>query len=271
MAGDEGGGWRRQEHYRAGYFHGFADAVQACYALDHVGAESGIGERFVGAWRGDEGGRDGVYRDVVLAPFDGQAFGEMRDRGFAGAIDGFRRQRGKSGLRAHVDDAAAVLADHDFRGSLRGEERCFQIDGEGGVEFMLGDVEGQIGEAVAGVIDEDVELAEMRGGVSYAAGDLIEMGNIHLQRKGAAAHGFDLACETGPGADVAQAQCDVGSDMGKREGNGASQAACRGGDQGNFAGEIKFGKFWHCESFALLGILLLTLLARRSQWGEQSG
>ncbi len=267
MAGDEGGGGRGEEHYRAGYFHGFADAVQSCYALDHVGAESGIGEGFVGAWRGDEGGRDGVYRDVVLAPFDGQALGEVGDGGFAGAVNRFRGQRGESSLRAHVDDAAAVLADHDFRGSLRGEERCFQIDGEGGVEFLFGDVEGQIGEAVAGVVDEDVELAEMRGGVGYAAGDLIEVGNIHLQRKGTAAHGFDFAREIAPGGDIAQAKSDVGSGMGKREGNGASQAASRGGDQGDFAGEVKTGKFCHRASF----VPLATVLARRSEQGEERG
>src|SRR5580692_3846653 len=104
--------------------------MQAGDTFNHVAAESRIRERLVGAWRGDEGGRDGVYRDVVLAPFDGEAFGEVGDGGFAGAVNRFCGQRGESGLRAHVDDAATVLAYHDFRGSLSSKESCLQIDGQ---------------------------------------------------------------------------------------------------------------------------------------------
>jgi hypothetical protein len=55
--------------------------------------------------------------------------------------------------------------------------------------------------------------------------------------------------------------------MGKREGNGASQAACGASDQGDLAGEVKTGKFCHRASF----VPLATVLARRSEQGEERG
>ena len=103
----------------------------------------------------------------------------------------------------------------------------------------------------ASVVDEDVELAEVRGRAGYAAGDLIEVGDIHLQRKGAAAHGLDFACEIATGGDVAQAKRDVGSGMSECEGDGATEAACGAGDQGDLPGEVKFGKIIHRDCFAL--------------------
>ncbi len=42
-----------------------------------------------------------------------------------------------------------------------------------------------------------------------AAGDLIELGNIHLQGKSAAAHGFDFACEI-------TARCECRASRGRR-------------------------------------------------------
>jgi len=245
---DERRGGGRKEHDGASDIHGFADAMQAGNALDDVSAKRLIRESFVGARRGDKGWRDGVYGDVVLTPFDRQAFGEVRDRGFAGAIDGFRGQRGKSGLRAHVDDASAFLANHDFRGSLSGKERCLHVDCERRVEFFLRDVDGEIREATAGVVDENVQPAEMCGGAVNTAGDLIQVGNIHLQGKRAAAHGFDFAGEIASGADVAQTERDVGSRMSKRERNGPAQPTCGARDQSHLPGKVKFWKFDHRSS-----------------------
>ena len=127
MAGDEGGGGRGEEDDSAGNFDGFTDAVEGGDALEDVGAKSGVGERFVGARSGDERGSDGVHGDVVRAPLDGETFCEVRNRGLAGAVDGFGGQGGECGLRTHIDDAATLLAHHEFCGSLTGEESGLQI------------------------------------------------------------------------------------------------------------------------------------------------
>src|SRR5450755_1229278 len=76
---DERGGWRCQKYYGTGHFHRLADAMQAGDALDHVGTERRIGKRFVGSRRRDKRRSDGVYGDLVLAPFNRQTLGEVRD------------------------------------------------------------------------------------------------------------------------------------------------------------------------------------------------
>ena len=127
MAGDERGGGGGEEDDSAGNFDGLADAVEGGDALDDVGAKGGVGEGFAGALRGDECGSDGIYGDVVRAPLDGETFCEVRNRGFAGAVDGFGGQGGESGLRTHIDDASALLAHHEFCSGLTGEESGLQV------------------------------------------------------------------------------------------------------------------------------------------------
>ena len=81
VAGNERCCRRSQEYDRAGHVHGLADAMQRRNALDHIRTESRVGERFLRARCMDESRRDGVHRDVVLAPFDREAFGQVRDGG----------------------------------------------------------------------------------------------------------------------------------------------------------------------------------------------
>src|SRR6516164_11855954 len=85
----------------------------------------------------DERWSNGVYRNVVLTPLDRQAFRQVSDGRFCHAVHGFRRKGGKSGLRTHVNDAAAMLLDHHASGKLAREECSSQVDAQGEIEVLL--------------------------------------------------------------------------------------------------------------------------------------
>ena len=89
MAGDKGRGGGSKENDSAGNVHWVTDTVESSNTLDDVGAKGWVGKSGGGARGGDKSGRDGVHRNVVLAPFNGEALGEMRD-GMRGVLQGCR-------------------------------------------------------------------------------------------------------------------------------------------------------------------------------------
>ena len=67
-----------------------------------------------------------------------------------------------SWTRRDVDDpAAAALLDHLLRGDLRAEERALEIDREHLFVLGLGRVEHRRARFDAGVVDHDVDAAEL--------------------------------------------------------------------------------------------------------------
>ncbi len=65
----------------SGYVHGLANSVKGGDALDDISVELRVGKAFLRTRSVDERGCNRIHRDVVLSPFDGQAFGEMRNGG----------------------------------------------------------------------------------------------------------------------------------------------------------------------------------------------
>jgi hypothetical protein len=95
---------------------------------------------------------------------------------------------------------------------------------------LLGDIEGEAADAAPGVVDEDVEFAEMRGGVLDSATVLSEIGDVHLKAERPAAQSFDFAGEIVRGVDVAQTESDIGSRVSASESDGAAEASRGAGD-----------------------------------------
>ena len=110
---------------------------------------------------------------------------------------------------------------------------------------MFVDVEREATDAVAGVIDENVQLSEMIGSFLNGGRDLSEIGNVHLKRQNFAIHGLNLADEAGRAVDVAQAEGEVGTGVGQGERDGAAESAGSSGDEGDLAGEIEARKLRH--------------------------
>ena len=215
VAGDEGSGGAGEENGSSGDFHGLANAVKPGDSFNDIRAEDRVAESGIGAGSFNKSGSHGVDGDVVGAPFNGEAFGEMGDGGFAGAVDGLGGKRGESGLRTHVDDAAPILADHDFGGFLAGEKSSFEVDGERFVVVALGHFKSRGADAAAGVVDKNVELAEVLGGGLDGAGNLRQVRDIHLEPEDFATEEFDFVGEVGGGIFVAKAESDVSAGVGE--------------------------------------------------------
>src|ERR1700730_10426154 len=98
IAGDKGRRVRGEKDDGSGYVHGLANSVKGGDALEDVSAELGVGEIFLRTRSVDERGCNRIHRDVVLAPFDGQAFGEMGNGGLGHAVNRLRGQGNESGL-----------------------------------------------------------------------------------------------------------------------------------------------------------------------------
>src|SRR3981081_2166205 len=92
IASDEGGCAGGEEDDGSGYVHGLANSVKGGDALEDISAGVGVGQIFLCARSVDECGCDRIHCDVVLSPFDGKAFGEMRNGGLGHAVDGLGGQ-----------------------------------------------------------------------------------------------------------------------------------------------------------------------------------
>src|SRR4029077_8553691 len=150
---------------------------------------------------------------VVLTPFHGEAFGEVRYPSFGHAIDGLSGKRREPGLRAHVDDPPAVLPDHCTTGGLAGEEGPLQIHRHPKGEILFHHIFGMVFRRDTGIIHEDVEASEFADRAVDRSKDLVEMRYIHLQWQHAPAKCFDLARESAVRIAIAQPQGDVGASM----------------------------------------------------------
>jgi len=117
----------------------------------------------------------------------------VRDGGFGHAVDGLSGQSDKTGLRTQVDDAAAFLANHDSPSGLASKESALEVHGQREVEIFFGVIFGEIFGCNTGVVDKEIEAAEVRGSVLNGAGDLVQASHIHLQGQGLAAEGLNFA------------------------------------------------------------------------------
>src|SRR5215831_20539118 len=96
-------------------------------------------------------------------------------------VDRLGWQRHKPSLRAHVDDAATFLADHDSSGSLCREECALQIDRERLIKIALPHVFGEVLRGDASIVDKNVQAAEMLDSLIDSTCDLPHVRNVHLQ------------------------------------------------------------------------------------------
>lgn len=108
----------------------------------------------------DEGRGQGVHGDAVLALFHRQTRCEMCDSRLGRAINRFGRQRREGSLRAHVDDGAALLADHQAACGLAGKKCDLQVHGQCGVKIFFSYVLSQIFGGDTGIVHQDVDAAE---------------------------------------------------------------------------------------------------------------
>jgi hypothetical protein len=101
--------------------------------------------------------------DVVLTPLDGKAFGQMSNGSFGHAVHRLGRQRYESCLGTQIDDATALLPNHDAPGSLTSEKCSLKIDGQRQIKVLLAHVFREVVWCESRIVDEDVDPSETPG------------------------------------------------------------------------------------------------------------
>src|SRR5271170_5256878 len=225
MSGDQRGGLRRQKDDCPGYLRWFPDAMEGSDVFHCLGVKLGRRERRLRPRRVNEGRRDRIDVDVVRTPLNGQALSQMCDTGLGHAIDRLSRQRDKARLRTHIDDPSAALFLHHLACGLTGEEGALEIYIQRTVEVFLAHVQCEVRRCYAGVIHQDVELAQLRGNRGNRLTDLLEVVHLHLQRHCLAPERLDLGYYAAILFYVAQTKRDIRAGLGKRESNSAAEAA----------------------------------------------
>ena len=128
---------------------------------------------------------------------------------------------------------------HAARDGLRDEEGAAQIGVEHQVPVVPGDVERGLAHVAAGVVDQDVNLAERRSGCFRHVADAGLVADIERERERAAAEGFDLGLEGRQVGRIAAGDDQVGARAGEGAREILAEAAARAGDDGDLAGEIE--------------------------------
>jgi hypothetical protein len=131
------------------------------YRGDELGAElvDERAEQVLGhAGLGHRG--DGVGLDVVLGALYRQHPGEADQAGLGRAVVGLAEVAEDAGRRGSVDDAAVVLFAHHAPGGQGDVEGALEVDVDDRLELLRVHVLERSVSQDAGVVDDDVDLAE---------------------------------------------------------------------------------------------------------------
>ena len=82
------------------------------------------------------------------------------------------------------------------RDGLGDKERAAQVRVEHQIPVVPGDIERGFANVAAGVVHEDVDLAEMRDGICGHLLDALVIANIECERQDSSAQRFDFGLET---------------------------------------------------------------------------
>ena len=133
------------------------------HPLEPVRHRSGVDRR--GQLRGEGvGRRDRVHRDPRVGELAGQPGGHGVHAALGGVVDGVVGEPVAHGLGADVDDPPAAAGHH-----VRKDRQCRaqggpQVVVDRGAQRVLGVLERRADHAAAGVVDQDVDAAELADG-----------------------------------------------------------------------------------------------------------
>ena len=144
-----------------------------------------------------------------------------------------RRRVVQPGVRRHVDDRAAFLADHDRGDRLGAQVGALQVDVDGLVPVVLGRLEQALGDHHAGIVDQHVDAAVAGHRLVDQAPDVGAAGHVRRDRDGIPASRPDLRDHgVGLGRPVPVVDHDPGSLVGEPRRDGPPDPArCSGHDR----------------------------------------
>ena len=114
-----------------------------------------------------------------------------RDRRLGRVVVRHAAQPAVTAHRGDVDDrAAALLADQRHRGARR-PDRAPEVDVVGPLPYLVGVLDGPADRGITGVVHENVQPSEVRGGVIDEAFDILAPAHVGDARERRAAGRFD--------------------------------------------------------------------------------
>ena len=141
--------------------------------------------------------------------------------------------------RREVDNTAPVTPPHAWQDCLRHQEAGLQVDGDQFVPVPLGDFFDALHAGDAGVIHQDLNVAEFRADGIHQAIDAGADGDVGLYGETAAPQSGDLrfgVLRVGGARPVVD--CHIGACPGKCHGDRTANAPAGTGNQGDFALQI---------------------------------
>ena len=247
---DIGGGARRQEHGRTADVAGVAPAAGGDALLDLAVARL-VGLQRGGVVGGDIARRDGVHIDAPGRPFVCEQLGEAGDAALRRGVARHADAALEGEERGDVDDLARALGQHVATGRLAEEEGGLEVGVDHRVPILLGKVDAVGAADDAGIIDEDVEAAELLQRLVDHALHRFDGGEVGGDDLRLAAERADLLHRFlgGRAADGG----DVGAGGGERQRDRLADAGIGAGDDRGLAGKIKGGG--HAGRAFLIGML----------------
>ena len=205
-------------------------------AFEDLAVAGFVGLEGFGVGGGEVAGGDSVDLNVFRRPLVGEGLGELGYTAFGGGIGGDSDAALEAEEAGDVDDFSSGVSGHDVAGNELGElEDAGEVDLQDLLPAFERGVYGGIAVDGAGVVDEDIDAAEVgvhggEEGVGAVGG-----GEVGLEGGGGAANclrGF--VC----GAAVA-VDGYGGSGFGECRGDSCAEAAGGSGDEGNFVVEAE--------------------------------
>src|SRR4051794_5297875 len=149
---------------------------------------------------GDELGADGARLDerdpdVTLGDLLAQRLAEGADRPLGRAVDAVAGARDAARHRADVDDVARALLEHDRQRGVRAVQKPEDVDLDHRAPLVGRRVDDRAEQHHAGVVDEDVEAAELGVGALDEGARLCLVGDVGRDGERAAAGAVDLLRE----------------------------------------------------------------------------
>ncbi|MGY3355704.1 hypothetical protein ACVWZK_002367 [Bradyrhizobium sp. GM0.4] len=234
MAGDEGGFRTCEEHDASRDFLGAAEALQRVLLALGLGELAAVLRVHVSV---DRAGLHHIHGDAAWAEVARCALGVTDHGGLGGDVVRKTRERGAIGEhRADGDDAAAFA--HQLRSGADRSDHAMHVDGIlAGERFGVGiGVIDRTAARDAGIVDEDVEMAELLRDVVDELRHVLGRGLVRLEGAGIDASGLQLGDDGfrlfGRG-NVADR--DIRAFIGEGASRGRADTARATSDEGNLA------------------------------------
>ncbi len=211
-SGDVVAGGGAEEQCCAGEVRGVSPATGGD-ALENLAVAGFVGLQGLGVGGGEVAGGDGVDLNALGGPLVSEGLGKLGDAAFGGSVGRDADATLETEKAGDVDDFAGGLARDEVASDELGElEDAGEVDLEDLFPGVEGRVDGGVAVYRAGVVDKDVDAAEVLVDAAEEGLCTGSVGEIGLEGGGGATGGCDVGCGLCGGAAIA-VNGDVGSGL----------------------------------------------------------